>query len=87
VNPVATTQLYCQLLNTLNMASPRPSRAAAWTLSLPTSSQPAESALLPDDGSKGTESIIGDDLRQLVDPRDFYEGGKYRCTFSLKRRD
>ncbi|KAG5762794.1 hypothetical protein H9Q72_009098 [Fusarium xylarioides] len=61
------------------MAFSGPSRAAAWTLSLPTSSQPIEFALLPDDGSKGSsESIIGEDLRQLVDPRDFYEGGKYR---------
>ncbi|KAF5979295.1 glutamyl endopeptidase [Fusarium coicis] len=68
------------------MASPRPSRAAAWTLSLPTSSQPAEFALVPDDGSRGTESIIGDDLRQLVDPRDFYEGGKYRSIVKIQSR-
>ncbi|KAL9561144.1 hypothetical protein ACKAV7_014499 [Fusarium commune] len=61
------------------MAFSGPSRAAAWTLSLPTSSQPVESAVLPDDGSKGSsESIIGEDLRQLVDSRDIQEGGKYR---------
>ncbi|KAF5601378.1 glutamyl endopeptidase [Fusarium pseudoanthophilum] len=69
------------------MASSGPSRAAAWTLSLPTSSQPAESALLPDDGSRGSsESIIGEDLRQLVDPQDFYEGGKYRSIVKIQSR-
>ncbi|KAF5543492.1 glutamyl endopeptidase [Fusarium phyllophilum] len=69
------------------MAFSGPSRAAAWTLSLPTSSQPVESALLPDDGSKGSsESIIGEDLRQLVDPRDFYEGGKYRSIVKIQSR-
>jgi hypothetical protein len=68
------------------MAFQGPGRAAAWTLSLPTSSKPIESAILPDDGSKGSsESIIGEDLRQLVDPHDFQEGGKYRCMLSLMR--
>ncbi|KAF5598799.1 glutamyl endopeptidase [Fusarium pseudocircinatum] len=69
------------------MAFAGPSRAAAWTLSLPTSSQPVESALLPDDGSRGSsESIIGEDLRQLVDPIDFYEGGKYRSIVKIQSR-
>ncbi|KAF5636031.1 glutamyl endopeptidase [Fusarium sp. NRRL 52700] len=69
------------------MASLGPNRAAAWTLSLPTSSQPVESALLPDDGSKGSsESIIGEDLRQLVDPMDFHEGGKYRSIVKIQSR-
>ncbi|PNP83869.1 hypothetical protein FNYG_02557 [Fusarium nygamai] len=69
------------------MAFSGPSRAAAWTLSLPTSSQPVESALLPDDGSRGSsESIIGEDLRQLVDPQDFYEGGKYRSIVKIQSR-
>ncbi|KAG9495214.1 hypothetical protein J7337_013449 [Fusarium musae] len=69
------------------MAFSGPSRAAAWTLSLPASSQPAESALLPDDGSRGSsESIIGDDLRQLVDLQDFYEGGKYRSIVKIQSR-
>ncbi|KAF4497038.1 Glutamyl endopeptidase [Fusarium agapanthi] len=69
------------------MAFSGPSRAAAWTLSLPTSSQPVESALLPDDGSRGnSESIIGEDLRQLVDPRDFHDGGKYRSIVKIQSR-
>ncbi|KAF5701885.1 glutamyl endopeptidase [Fusarium mundagurra] len=69
------------------MAFSGPSRAAAWTLSLPTSSQPVESALLPDDGSRGSsESIIGEDLRQLVDRQDFYEGGKYRSIVKIQSR-
>ncbi|EMT69043.1 trypsin-like cysteine/serine peptidase domain-containing protein [Fusarium oxysporum II5] len=69
------------------MAFPGPSRAAAWTLSLPTSSKPAESAILPDDGSKGSsESIIGEDLRQLVDSRDIQEGGKYRSIVKIQSR-
>ncbi|KAF4428874.1 Glutamyl endopeptidase [Fusarium acutatum] len=69
------------------MAFSGPSRAAAWTLSLPTSSQPVESVLLPDDGSRGnSESIIGEDLRQLVDPQDFYEGGKYRSIVKIQSR-
>lgn len=70
------------------MAFSGPSRAAAWALSLPSSSQPVDHVILPDDGSKGSsESIIGEDLRQLVDSRDIQEGGKYRCTLLLKRRD
>ncbi|KAM0083726.1 hypothetical protein ACKRZS_004068 [Fusarium odoratissimum] len=69
------------------MAFPGPSRAAAWTLSLPTSSKPAESAILPDDGSKGSsESIIGEDLRQLVDSCDIQEGGKYRSIVKIQSR-
>ncbi|RKL17174.1 hypothetical protein BFJ68_g4681 [Fusarium oxysporum] len=69
------------------MAFPGPGRAAAWTLSLPTSSKPIESAILPDDGSKGSsESIIGEDLRQLVDPHDFQEGGKYRSIVKIQSR-
>jgi hypothetical protein len=62
-------------------------RAAAWTLSLPTTTKPVESAILPDDGSKGSsESIIGEDLRELVDSRDMQDGGKYRCTLLSTRR-
>ncbi|KAJ4161868.1 hypothetical protein NW765_009955 [Fusarium oxysporum] len=69
------------------MAFPGPGRAAAWTLSLPTSSKPIESAILPDDGSKGSsESIIGEDLRQLVDHHDFQEGGKYRSIVKIQSR-
>ncbi|KAF4338951.1 glutamyl endopeptidase [Fusarium beomiforme] len=64
-----------------------PGRAAAWELSLPTSSEPAESISLPDDGSKGSsESIIGDDQRQLVDPIDIQDGGKYRSIVKIQSR-
>ncbi|KAF5685135.1 glutamyl endopeptidase [Fusarium circinatum] len=69
------------------MAFSGPSRAAAWTLSLPTSTQPAESARLPDDGSRGdSESIIGEDMRQLVAPYDFQDGGKYRSIVKIQSR-
>ncbi|KAF9772334.1 hypothetical protein IL306_009967 [Fusarium sp. DS 682] len=62
-------------------------RAAAWTLSLPTTSEPAESTILPDDGSKGSsESIIREDLRQLVDPHDIQDGGKYRSIVKIQSR-
>ncbi|KAF4960103.1 hypothetical protein FGADI_1121 [Fusarium gaditjirri] len=69
------------------MASSGPRRAATWKLSLPMSSKPIESAVLPDDGSKGSsESIIGEDLRQMVDPRDIQEGGKYRSIVKIQSR-
>lgn len=28
------------------------------------------------------ESVMSPDLRSRVDPRDFADGGKYRCKFS-----
>ncbi|KAF5644352.1 glutamyl endopeptidase [Fusarium sp. NRRL 25303] len=69
------------------MAFSGPSRAAAWALSLPSSSQPVDHVILPDDGSKGSlESIIGEDLRQLVDSRDIQEGGKYRSIVKIQSR-
>ncbi|CVL04061.1 uncharacterized protein FMAN_14845 [Fusarium mangiferae] len=69
------------------MAFLGPSRAATWALSLPSSSQPADHVILPDDGSKGSsESIIGEDLRQLVDSRDIQEGGKYRSIVKIQSR-
>ncbi|KAI8690606.1 Serine protease [Fusarium sp. Ph1] len=63
-----------------------PSRAAAWKLDLPTSSHPAESVKLPDDGSKDAESIIGEDERVLVDHGDLQEGGKYRSIVKIQSR-
>ncbi|KAI8687962.1 Serine protease [Fusarium keratoplasticum] len=63
-----------------------PSRAAAWKLDLPTSSHPAESVKLPDDGSKDAESIIGEDERVLVDHGDLQQGGKYRSIVKIQSR-
>ncbi|RSL70563.1 hypothetical protein CEP54_001711 [Fusarium duplospermum] len=69
-----------------NFGAASPSRAAAWKLDLPTSSHPAESVRLPDDGSKDAESIIGDDERVLVDHGDLQEGGKYRSIVKIQSR-
>ncbi|KAM0437439.1 hypothetical protein ACHAPT_001801 [Fusarium lateritium] len=63
-----------------------PGRAAAWKLDLPTSSHPAESVRLPDDGSKDAESIIGEDERVLVDHGDLQYGGKYRSIVKIQAR-
>jgi hypothetical protein len=42
-----------------------------------------ESAIMADHGDHhgpdGWESIIGTDERELVDPRDIVDGGRYRC--------
>ncbi|KAL2684969.1 hypothetical protein Neosp_006062 [[Neocosmospora] mangrovei] len=69
-----------------NYGTASPSRAAAWKLDLPTSSHPAESVKLPDDGSKDAESIIGEDERVLVDHGDLQEGGKYRSIVKIQSR-
>ncbi|KAJ4173409.1 hypothetical protein NW754_012414 [Fusarium falciforme] len=69
-----------------NFGTASPSRAAAWKLDLPTSSHPAESVKLPDDGSKDAESIIGEDERVLVDHGDLQEGGKYRSIVKIQSR-
>ncbi|RSM11261.1 hypothetical protein CEP52_003134 [Fusarium oligoseptatum] len=69
-----------------NFGAASPSRAAAWKLDLPTSSHPAESVRLPDDGSKDAESIIGEDERVLVDHGDLQEGGKYRSIVKIQSR-
>lgn len=34
-------------------------------------------------GKKGPESVIGPDGRTIVDPKDFADGGKYRCEISF----
>ncbi|KAF4446453.1 glutamyl endopeptidase [Fusarium austroafricanum] len=68
------------------MASSRPGRAAVWKLSPPSSSHPPESASLPGDGSRGGESIIGEDMRQPVDPMDIQDGGKYRSIVKVYAR-
>lgn len=54
-------------------------RAAVWTLKSSNPDLPAESAILPDDGSNATESVFEEDKRRLVNPQDFADGGKYRC--------
>ncbi|KAM0342527.1 hypothetical protein ACHAPU_009501 [Fusarium lateritium] len=62
-------------------------RAAVWKLVPPTTNHPAESTIIPDDGSKGSsESIIGEDQRALVDFSDFLEGGKYRSIVKIQAR-
>ncbi|TDZ31010.1 Glutamyl endopeptidase [Colletotrichum spinosum] len=53
-------------------------RAAVWSLKSSNPDLPAESAILPDDGSNGTESVFEDDKRRRVEPRDFADGGKFR---------
>ncbi|KAM0228232.1 hypothetical protein ACHAPO_010880 [Fusarium lateritium] len=71
------------------MSSPssKPGRAAVWKLVPPTTNHPAESTIIPDDGSKGSsESIIGEDQRALVDFSDFLEGGKYRSIVKIQAR-
>lgn len=59
-------------------------RAAAWTLRVPANKPVSpESAIMADHGGRagpdGFESIIGVDERELVDPQDFSDGGRYRC--------
>ncbi|GKU05894.1 glutamyl endopeptidase [Fusarium langsethiae] len=67
--------------------SSKPGRAAVWKLVPPTTNHPAESTIIPDDGSKGdSESIIGEDQRALVDFSDFLEGGKYRSIVKIQAR-
>lgn len=58
-------------------------RAAVWSLMSSNPDLPVESAILPDDGSNGTESIFDVDKRTLVHPQDFANGGKFRCRFCL----
>ena len=64
----------------MSSTASKPGRAAVWKLLPPASNHAAESTIIPDDGSKGSqESIIGEDQRALVDYSDLQEGGKYRC--------
>ncbi|RGP72925.1 glutamyl endopeptidase [Fusarium longipes] len=71
----------------MSTSSSKPGRAAVWSLQPPTSNHPAESTVIPDDGSKGSsESIIGEDQRALVDFSDFLEGGKYRSIVKIQAR-
>ncbi|KAF4952732.1 hypothetical protein FGADI_6484 [Fusarium gaditjirri] len=68
-------------------SSSKPGRAAVWKLLPPASNHPAESTIIPDDGSKGSsESIIGEDQRALVDYSDLQEGGKYRSIVKIQAR-
>ncbi|KAF4950454.1 hypothetical protein FSARC_13190 [Fusarium sarcochroum] len=67
--------------------SSKSGRAAVWKLAPPVTSHPAESTIIPDDGSKGSsESIIGEDQRALVDFSDLQEGGKYRSIVKIQAR-
>ncbi|KAF5671235.1 glutamyl endopeptidase [Fusarium heterosporum] len=71
----------------MSSTSSKSGRAAVWKLVPPTTNHPAESTVIPDDGSKGsTESIIGEDQRALVDFSDFLEGGKYRSIVKIQAR-
>ncbi|KAH0428448.1 glutamyl endopeptidase [Colletotrichum camelliae] len=63
--------------------SPAP-RAAVWSLKSSNPDLPAESAILPDDGSNGTESVFDDDRRRRVEPRDFADGGKFRSVVKIQ---
>ncbi|KAF5967390.1 glutamyl endopeptidase [Fusarium coicis] len=71
----------------MSSTASKPGRAAVWKLLPPTSNHPAESTIIPDDGSKGSsESIIGEDQRALVDYSDLQEGGKYRSIVKIQAR-
>ncbi|POR39426.1 Uncharacterized protein TPAR_00378, partial [Tolypocladium paradoxum] len=61
------------------------SRAAVWRLDVPASTQPAESAIVADDGRRGLdESAFDDDERAVVDARDLQDGGKYRSIVKIQ---
>ncbi|RKL50891.1 hypothetical protein BFJ72_g344 [Fusarium proliferatum] len=71
----------------MSSTTSKPGRAAVWKLLPPASNHPAESTIIPDDGSKGSqESIIGQDQRALVDFSDLQEGGKYRSIVKIQAR-
>ncbi|CZR37640.1 uncharacterized protein FPRO_07169 [Fusarium proliferatum ET1] len=71
----------------MSSTASKPGRAAVWKLLPPASNHPAESTIIPDDGSKGSqESIIGEDQRALVDFSDLQEGGKYRSIVKIQAR-
>ncbi|VZH91370.1 unnamed protein product [Fusarium fujikuroi] len=71
----------------MSSTASKPGRAAVWKLVPPASNHPAESTIIPDDGSKGSqESIIGEDQRALVDYSDLQEGGKYRSIVKIQAR-
>ncbi|PNY27273.1 Uncharacterized protein TCAP_02805, partial [Tolypocladium capitatum] len=61
------------------------SRAAVWKLDVPSSTQPAESTIVADDGRRGgDESAFDDDERVVVDQRDLQDGGKYRSIVKIQ---
>ncbi|OHE92742.1 ATP synthase F1 [Colletotrichum orchidophilum] len=59
-------------------------RAAVWSLKSSNPDLPAESAILPDDGSNGTESVFDDDKRRRVEPQNFADGGKFRSVVKIQ---
>ncbi|UQC86504.1 ATP synthase F1 [Colletotrichum lupini] len=59
-------------------------RAAVWSLKSSNPDLPAESAILPDDGSNGTESVFDDDKRRRVEPQSFADGGKFRSVVKIQ---
>ncbi|GAO13569.1 hypothetical protein UVI_02015580 [Ustilaginoidea virens] len=58
-------------------------QAAVWNVDKPDSVKPAESAILPSDGSHEGESIIGADGRTAVALEDIQDGGKYRSVVKI----
>ncbi|RTE85272.1 hypothetical protein BHE90_000014 [Fusarium euwallaceae] len=70
----------------MSLSSTAPDRAAIWTLSDPGTSQPVESTVLPDDGSRRDESIFYPDNRIPVNRADFQDGGKYRSIVKIQSR-
>ncbi|KAK1689357.1 ATP synthase F1 [Colletotrichum godetiae] len=67
--------------STANGSAPR---AAVWSLKSSNPDLPAESAILPDDGSNGTESVFDDDKRRRVEPQSFADGGKFRSVVKIQ---
>ncbi|WYZ41108.1 hypothetical protein EsH8_V_000003 [Colletotrichum jinshuiense] len=59
-------------------------RAAVWSLMSSNPDLPVESAILPDDGSNGTDSIFDVDERTPVHPQDFANGGKFRSVVKIQ---
>ncbi|KZL65429.1 atp synthase f1 [Colletotrichum incanum] len=64
--------------------APADLRAAVWSLKSSNPDLPAESAILPDDGSNGTESVFDDDKRRRVEPQHFADGGKFRSVVKIQ---
>ncbi|WDK18418.1 ATP synthase F1 [Colletotrichum graminicola] len=68
----------------MSYIAPATIRAAVWSLKSSNPDLPAESAILPDDGSNGTESVFENDNRRLVDIKDLADGGKFRSIVKIQ---
>ena len=64
------------------MSATAANRLATWTLPVPDAHPFAESVTQPDPNHT-EESVLGEDLRELVNPVDYQDGGKYRCECHL----